>query len=62
MTLSLRDAWRIQLSDGLVIMLGRERVKWRLQRLVALYSHITLGRTEPLKVIDLRYPNGMAIE
>lgn len=61
-TLSLRDAWHIQLNDGLVIMLGRERVEWRLQRLVSLYSHITLGRTEPLKVVDLRYPNGMAIE
>jgi len=65
-TLSPRDAWQVQLSEGLVIELGRDQVKHpimdRIGRLAVHYPTIrkTLGSSVG-GVVDMRYPNGFVI-
>jgi cell division protein FtsQ len=64
-TLTPRFAWRLRLSDGLVVELGRDAandpVEARLSRLVAAWPQ-TLGRLQTNHdYVDLRYPNGFAL-
>ncbi|HEY5636658.1 MAG TPA: cell division protein FtsQ/DivIB [Burkholderiales bacterium] len=64
--LTPRHAWRLELDSGLGIVLGRDvpghSAEARLARFVALYPE-TLGKLSrrPLSV-DLRYPNGFALQ
>ena len=73
--LSGRYAWRLRLSNGLIVELGREAsqdatpapgqgqvaVTERLSRFAAVYPQ-TLGRLKRrLDYVDLRYPNGFAL-
>ena len=63
--LSPRHAWRLKLSNGLTLQLGREsdkdRILDRLARFVAAYP-LTIGKlSRHLDYVDLRYPNGFAL-
>ncbi len=63
--LSPRYAWRLRLSNGLTLELGRDQLKepvlQRLTRFVAYYAQ-TLGRlNRRLEYADLRYPGGFAL-
>lgn len=64
--LTPRHAWRLELSNGLGIVLGRDvpghPAEARLARFVAVYPE-TLGKLprRPASV-DLRYPNGFALQ
>jgi len=65
LVLSPREAWQAVLNDGLTLELGRDQAKHqfsdRLVRFVATYP-IALSRIQaPLKVVDMRYPNGFAL-
>ena len=54
-----RGAWRLELADGLKLLLGREDVSGRLQRFLSVRSDLRdLARIDS---IDLRYPNGLAV-
>ena len=57
---SARHAWRLQLQNGLVLELGRERLGERMRRFVATYA-LVQARAGKVAYIDLRYPNGLAI-
>lgn len=61
LSLSERKAWRVVLSDGLVLDIGRNDVDTRLARFVALLPKIK--REEPRQLVhaDLRYTNGFAL-
>jgi cell division protein FtsQ len=63
--LSARYAWQVQLSNGLVLELGRDQarspVDERLARFVAAYPRIVGSLNRRLDYVDLRYPNGFAI-
>jgi cell division protein FtsQ len=61
LSISERNAWRIVLSDGLVLDLGRNDADARLARFVALLPKIK--REEPRRLVhaDLRYTNGFAL-
>ncbi|MDP2751236.1 MAG: cell division protein FtsQ/DivIB [Rhodocyclaceae bacterium] len=65
-TLSPRDAWQVQLSEGLIIELGRDQAKHpimeRINRLAMQYPIVqkTLGSSTG-GVVDMRYPNGFVI-
>lgn len=61
LSISERNAWRIVLSDGLVLDIGRNDVDARLSRFVALLPKIK--REEPRRLVhaDLRYTNGFAL-
>jgi cell division protein FtsQ len=61
LSLNERRAWRVVLSNGLVLDIGRNDVGLRLARFIALLPKIR--REDPRRLIhaDLRYTNGFAL-
>jgi len=63
-SMSPRRAWRMQLDDGTVLLLGREREKSidaRIARWVDAYPATTARLGHRAGVVDMRYQNGFAI-
>lgn len=64
-TLSERYAWRVKLSNGVELDLGRDQarhpVEERLARFVAAYPRTVATLNRRLEHVDLRYPNGFAV-
>ncbi|WP_445158006.1 cell division protein FtsQ/DivIB [Halomonas sp. E14] len=56
-----RGAWRIQLDDGVWVMLGRSDRDARLARLGAAWQRQLGAQAMHIRYIDLRYPNGVAV-
>ncbi|RDB44457.1 cell division protein FtsQ [Halomonas sp. DQ26W] len=56
-----RGAWRLQLDDGVWVMLGRSDREARLARLGAAWQRQLGQQAEHIRYIDLRYPNGVAV-
>ena len=65
LALSPREAWQMRLDDGVLLELGRDqaksRVNDRLQRFAAAYRQAAERLKVRADVIDLRYPNGFAM-
>lgn len=61
MNLSPRFAWQLILDNGMQLELGREHVKQRLARFVAVYPYSLATMTHQYNHVDLRYPNGFAV-
>lgn len=63
--LSAREAWQLELDDGLTIRLGRDhdqaRVEDRMARFVTAYPRAMAQLPVKVAVVDLRYPNGFAL-
>jgi len=59
--MSARQSWRIRLSGGINVELGRERLGERLDRFVRFYP-LAVAAVGPLRRVDMRYPNGFAGE
>jgi cell division protein FtsQ len=59
LALDPRGAWRIELTDGRDLLLGREQLEHRLARFLAVRGE--LARFDDIRTIDLRYPNGLAL-
>lgn len=63
--LSAREAWQLKLDDGLVIRLGRDqkkaRVEDRLARFVSTWAEASARLPIVVASADLRYPNGFAL-
>jgi cell division protein FtsQ len=61
LSLNERRAWRVVLSDGLVLDMGRNDVEPRLSRFISLLPKIR--RDDPRRLVhaDLRYTNGFAL-
>lgn len=64
-SLSAREAWQVRLDDGVVLDLGRDeaksRIDERLQRFVSAYRSMREQLKARPAVYDLRYPNGFAV-
>lgn len=60
--LSARQAWNIQLSNGVKVILGRVNPELRLQRLIASYPQIVGSHSADIDYIDMRYTSGMAVK
>jgi cell division protein FtsQ len=56
-----RGAWRLQLSSGAWVMLGRRQHGERLARLSASWQRELANVSDHIRYIDLRYPNGVAV-
>ncbi len=56
-----RGAWRLQLDDGVWVMLGRSDRDARLARLAAAWERQLGPHAAHIRYIDLRYPNGVAV-
>lgn len=61
LSLSPRHAWRMMLSNGVQVLIGRIDVEQRLNVFVQLYPMLQQRVHKTIKSIDLRYPNGMAV-
>lgn len=64
--LSERYAWRVKLNNGTLVELGREQegtsLKQRVLRLVQVYPHLLTIMHDKIEVVDMRYPNGVALK
>lgn len=60
--LNQRHAWRMTMSDGTVIILGKNDVLKRLQHFVSTYPKIFSPPVRIPKTVDLRYENGLAVQ
>lgn len=61
MRLDERRSWRLQLDNGLRLMLGKGQDMRRLQRFVAFYPRLLAAQVAEVGVVDLRYPNGIVL-
>lgn len=59
-TLDARRAWTLELAGGTSLVLGREDMEARVERLIDTWSRLDMAGRKP-RVIDLRYPNGFAV-
>lgn len=63
--LSAREAWQLELDDGMVIVLGREQdklpVEQRLERFVRAWPRTIEQVGVQVAVVDLRYQGGFAL-
>lgn len=62
LTLSPRRAWQITLQQGTVLELGREQMEARLGRYARLQDSAAALLNKRLSRVDLRYPNGFAVQ
>jgi len=60
LSLSPRFAWQLSLENGMVLELGREQMKQRLARFVAVYPYSLAILKHTATHVDLRYRNGFA--
>lgn len=57
-----RGAWTVQNSDGIDILLGKDDVIDRVQKMLLVTKQIQrAGRSEEIERVDTRYTNGVAI-
>lgn len=61
LSLSDRQAWSLQLRDGLKLYLGKDKLFERIQMFLDVYPALILPALERLDYIDLRYDTGMAM-
>jgi cell division protein FtsQ len=59
-SLSSRFAWQLKLDNGMQLELGREQVKQRMARFVAVYPYSLATLKRNFNHVDLRYRNGFA--
>ncbi len=64
LTLSPRHAWRLNLSNAMVVELGRESMEQRLARFVSVYRYSLLPIDGGLNktVVDMRYRYGFTVK
>lgn len=64
--LSGRYAWTLKLNNGMSVELGREQdksiLKGRIERLAAVYPQLLARMQNQIGKVDMRYPNGMALQ
>jgi cell division protein FtsQ len=65
LTLSKRYAWTARLDNGITLKLGREHsrdaLKARVERFVSVYPQLAARLPGRIEVVDMRYPNGLAL-
>ena len=54
-------AWQLETSNGIQIVLGRNKVGDKIRRLVVVWESELSNQSAKIKTIDLRYPNGLAV-
>jgi cell division protein FtsQ len=58
---SPRQSWRVRLTGGITVELGRERINERLGRFTEAYPQ-AVAAIGPFQKADMRYPNGFAAQ
>lgn len=60
--LDARRTWRVQLSNGLTVEVGRSNPIQRIARFVHVYPAILAAEEGQVLTVDLRYSNGFAVQ
>lgn len=61
LVVTARQSWRVRLTGGISVELGRERINERLVRFTAAYPQ-AVAAIGPIQRADMRYPNGFAAQ
>lgn len=61
LVVTARQSWRVRLSGGISVELGRDRLEERLARFARFYP-MAVAAVGPIPRVDMRYPNGFAGE
>ncbi len=61
LALSPRQAWNAELSNGMVLVLGRTDTMNKIQRATRLYTEVIGSRGDEVDYVDLRYANAIAV-
>ncbi len=56
-----RRAWRLELANGIVVRLGRDRIASRMARFRAVWPRVLAGKAERIAAVDLRYTHGFTV-
>lgn len=62
MQLTSRHAWRLKLDNQMQIYLGRKNTISRIHNFVTVYNTVFGSQGANASTVDLRYPNGMAVQ
>lgn len=60
-TMDKRHAVRLEIDNGIELVLGRKEQLLRLQNFVDVYKKILAGKMSHIHTVDLRYSNGMSV-
>jgi cell division protein FtsQ len=61
LVVTARQSWRVRLTGGISVELGREKLDERLARFARFYPR-AVAAVGPILRVDMRYPNGFAGE
>jgi len=59
--MTVRQAWRVKLADGIELRLGQEDLLQRIQRVIDLFPVIRAQDDRPVAYLDLRYDTGLSV-
>jgi cell division protein FtsQ len=62
LSMDARRAWRLTLSNGMELTLGRKDSERQMERFARFYPVTLDGRIADVKEVDLRYANGFAVK
>ncbi len=62
LSLNARQAWALQLDNGIVVLLGKVVPVPRLQRFVKIYAQVVGSKAAQISSVDLRYTSGVAVK
>jgi cell division protein FtsQ len=61
LTMAQRGAVELRLRNGIILLLGRDQVLPRLQRLMKVYRSHFVDQAQTIERIDGRYPYGVSV-
>ena len=62
LSMDARRAWRVNLDNGMELLLGRAERERQLLRFVHVYPKVLSDKAQRIHRVDLRYTNGFAVE
>jgi cell division protein FtsQ len=62
LALSPRRTWRIDLTNGIALVLDRDEPQHKIERFVQVYARTLAPQVASIRQVDLRYTNGFAVQ
>lgn len=57
-----RNAWQIQLSNGIIVNAGNKDVVLKMKKFATVYEQLFAARADNIAYVDVRYNNGIAVK
>ena len=61
LSLDNRDAWKMELTNGVLVNVGKNRMMEKMRRFMASIEYLRAEQLDKIFSVDLRYNNGIAI-